>query len=238
MLSPWLYFVFLKHGVLFHAKHCQCSSIQQHDPQADAMTTAQIPQVAHCNTTLQQICQKIPFRLNRQEFAIYTGFRKENILDLRIEDIRFHDLTSTGEVDLLIKGGRHELYPLGTAAVNVLKRSIGNRKNGYVFLNPVTGTRYCQVNKTFDRAVRKCGLHINDGTKLRIHDLRHVFATWLHREGVTLDNLRFLMGHKDRSTTDHYTSVDRLGISNVLELIPNLNNMKKNSPDRTAAEGC
>ena len=171
------------------------------------------------------------------ELAIYTGFRKENILSLRIEDIRFHNLTLTGEVDLVIKGGRHELFPLGPAAVDVLQRAIGNRKTGPVFLNSETGDRYFQINKTFDRAVRKCGLHINDGTKLRIHDLRHVFATWLHREGVSLDSLRFLLGHKDRATTDRYTSVDRLETGKVLSMIPNLHVIKKNSPDRRTAEG-
>ena len=34
------------------------------------------------------------------EFAIYTGFRKENILSLCIESVRFHDLIPTGEVAL------------------------------------------------------------------------------------------------------------------------------------------
>ena len=38
---------------------------------------------------------------------------------------------------------------------------------------------------------------IDNGTKLRFHDLRHVFATWLHKAGVSLDELRFLLGHKD-----------------------------------------
>ena len=66
-----------------------------------------------------------------------------------------------------------------------------------------------------------------NGTKLRIHDFRHVFATWLHREGVSLDALRPLMGHKNRSTTDHYTTVDRLAIGKMLSCMPLIRNVGK-----------
>ena len=51
------------------------------------------------------------------EFAIYSGFRKENILSMQIEQIRFHDLTPTGEVELIVKGGRKETFPIGEYAV-------------------------------------------------------------------------------------------------------------------------
>ena len=110
------------------------------------------------------------------EFSIYTGFRKENILSLLIESIRFHDFTLTGEVELIVKGDRKELFPLGTAAVEVLKRVIGKRHKGYVFINSKTKTRYVSIQKPFSKAVRKQGLTVNN-TKLRFHDLRHLFAT-------------------------------------------------------------
>ena len=160
------------------------------------------------------------------EFAIYTGFRKENILSLEIEVIRFHNITGTGEVELLIKGGRRELFPLSRLAVKVLHRVVGSRKSGYVFINPKTGTRYSSIHKSFNQAVKQLGLTIGDGSKLRFHDLRHVFATWLHREGVSLDNLRSLLGHRDRATTDRYTAVDRISTGRVLSLIPDLRDEK------------
>ncbi|MFC1552989.1 tyrosine-type recombinase/integrase, partial [Candidatus Latescibacterota bacterium] len=167
---------------------------------------------------------------NIVEFAIYTGFRKENILGLKISSIRFHDLTSTGEVELVVKGGKRELFPLSPQAVKVAKRAMGNRRDGYVFINPVTGSRYSSIHKGFDCVVRRLDLKIANDSKLRFHDLRHIFATWLHKQGVSLDILRFLLGHKERSTTDRYTSVDRLNTGKVLELIPDLRELalKKN----------
>jgi len=70
--------------------------------------------------------------------------------------------------------------------------------------------------------VRKVGLTVN-GTKFRFHDLRHVFATWLHQAGVSLDTLRPLMGHRDRATTDRYATINRTSIGKVLNLIPRIN---------------
>ena len=69
--------------------------------------------------------------------------------------------------------------------------------------------------------VRKLGLTVND-TKLRFHDLRHLFSTWLHQEEVSLDILRSLLGHRNRSTTDRYTTVDRLKYINVLDVMPTI----------------
>jgi len=122
-------------------------------------------------------------------------------LSLRIESILFHDLSQTGEVKLIVKGGKKEKFPLGKLAVEVLKRAIGNRKEGYVFLNLQTGKRFYSINRVFDRAVKKIGLTVGD-TKLRFHDLRHVFATWLLRGGVNLETIRELMDHKEITTTD------------------------------------
>ncbi len=161
------------------------------------------------------------------EFAIYSGFRRENILTLQIGQIRFHDLTETAEVEMKVKGGKTEIFPLGRHAVSLLKRMIGNRSKGYVFVNPETGNQYTTISHTFDRAVRKLGLTV-DGTKLRFHDLRHVFATWLHREGVSLDVIRPLLGHRNRSTTDRYTTIDRLACGKVLDLMPEIRKVVSN----------
>lgn len=166
------------------------------------------------------------------EFACCTGFRLENILSLRIEDIRFHDLTKTGEVYREVKGGRRILFPLGERAVEVLMRAIGERDEGYVFINPQSGTKYNSIQSSFNKAVKKTGLTALDGTKLRFHDLRHIFSNWLHMdgEGASLDQLRPLLGHKDRSTTDRYVTMNRRVVGKVLSLLPEIRSLKqKNS---------
>ena len=155
------------------------------------------------------------------EFALFSGFRRENILSLCIEQIKFHDLTNTGEVELVVKFGRKETFPIGNQAVTVLKRVIGKRTAGFVFVNPRTGTRYNTIHKGFDKAVRKLGLNVN-GSKLRFHDLRHLYSTWLHRHGVSLDVLRELLGHRDRKTTDRYATLDRIEAGKFLNAMPKI----------------
>ena len=50
------------------------------------------------------------------------------------------------------------------------------------------------------RAVRKAaGL-----SDLRIHDLRHTFGSWAHRNGMSQKAVADLLGHKQLSTTDRY----------------------------------
>lgn len=188
------------------------------------------------NLTSQQaalLIERLPKPLNFiVEFAIYSGFRKENILDLRIESIKFYDikpdgnLAPEGEVELVVKGGRRERFLLGPHAVKVLKKAIEKRTQGFVFINTGTGTRYRSIHKTFDRAVRSVGLKVN-GTKLRFQDLRHVFATWLHMAGVSLDTLRPLLGHRDRATTDRYASLDRLSLGSALRIMPSIEETNK-----------
>ena len=164
--------------------------------------------------------EKTPTIANIVLFALYTGFRKENILSLQIDQIIFHDFKGTGQVDLTVKGGKRSTFPLSTMAVKVLKQAIGIRAEGYVFLNPGTGRRYFSIHRTFDNAVRALGLTAKDGSKLRIHDLRHVFATWLREAGVGKDDIQDLMGHRDSATTTGYIHHKVLG--DPLELLPQI----------------
>ncbi len=162
---------------------------------------------------------------NIVEFAIYTGFRLQNILGLKIEDVMFHDIDSTGSVRFKIKGGKWGSYPVGVNAVDVLNRAIDKRKSVYVFINPRVGKRYYSVSQSFRRAVKKLDLNVGD-SYLRFHDLKHVFSTWLHERGASLDDLRILCQHSKRSTTDRYITANTNGASNVLALMPKIESMR------------
>ncbi len=173
--------------------------------------------------------EALPYRLsNIVEFAIYTGFRKENILSLRIENIMANDHKVVDEVELIVKGGRKEVFLLGSAAKEVLLRTIDGRDNGYVFTNE-KGDRYRDIHTIFNRIVRELGLTVN-GTKLRFHDLRHQFAYLLHNQCVSLDMLRPLMGHKDRATTDRYASLDKKAVGDSLSRMPNIRGTGNKKP--------
>jgi len=154
-------------------------------------------------------------------FAVYTGLRRENILSLTIQQVTIYDLGAGCEVDLIVKGGKRRRKALGIKAAEILRRNIGSRPEGYVFLDPKTGQRYVSIHHTFDRWVKRLDLKVN-GTKLRFHDLRHVTASWLNQRGVPLDVLRHVLDHEDRSTTDRYASLDPLTLGKVMDLLPEI----------------
>ena len=169
---------------------------------------------------IQALLDELPYTIsNVVEFAVYTGIRKENILSLSIDQVIFYDLAEGGEVRLVTKGGKAEHKPLGRQAVAVVKRSIGERTQGFVFQSP-KGPRYHSIHKTFDRAARKLGVKITDGRKLQFHDLRRLCATWLLNRGRSLDEVREILGHADRRTTDRYA---RLRVSgDVFDVLPSV----------------
>lgn len=154
-------------------------------------------------------------------FAVYTGLRKENILDLKIQQVTLRDLDAGCDVEIIVKGGKRRRKALGVKAAEIIRRNIGTRIEGHVFLNQKTGQRYYSINRSFDRWVRRLGLKVN-GTKLRFHDLRHVTASWLNLRGVPLDVIRHVLDHEDRSTTDRYVSLDLLNLGKVMDLIPEI----------------
>ena len=160
------------------------------------------------------------------EFALLTGIRKENILSLKIEQLQLNDgdperLGPVGEVELLAKGNKRLRLPLSQQAVDVLRRAIGDRTAGHVFLNLKSRDRYYDIFDTFSKAVEKVGLQVNGG-RFVFHDLRHSFATLLHAQGVGLDLIRQLLGHNDLSTTDQYTTYNISKTAQALENLPKL----------------
>lgn len=159
-----------------------------------------------------------PALSNIVEFCIYTGFRKENVLSLRISQVQ---LSPDPSIRLKVKGNKYISFPIAEQAAEVLRKAIGDRTEGYVFINPQTQTRYYSINRTVDRAIRKLGLEV-DGSKLRFHDLRHVFATWLINAGVSPIFVQTLLGHTDIKTTDRYITASMKEAGKALSALPTI----------------
>jgi len=153
------------------------------------------------------------------EFALYSGMRKGNILTVLIEQIVFNDRNNTAMINAVIKGGKKEVLPIALDAVDVLRRVIGDRTEGYVFINPETDRPYVQVHRAIDRAIRHLGLTAEDGSKLRFHDFRHVRANWWLDGGARLEDVQAAYGHTNKATTERYITVDKQAVGERLSLI-------------------
>ncbi len=125
------------------------------------------------------------------------------------------------EVDLSVEA--IEKFYLSHHAAKLLKKVIGRQKSGPAFVNPDTQKRYTKsILKTFRRHIRELNIRIEDGSYLRFHDLRHVNTSWLKNQGVSLEDIRVLLGHLNVKTTDRYVTVDKSLIGKHLNKIPQI----------------
>lgn len=138
-------------------------------------------------------------------FLLLTGCRKREVLDARWENI---DLDRGVLTIPLSKSGKPRYVPLSPAAREVLSQArwlvtdiFGDRalQIGWVFPNPNTGKPFIKMQTGWERARRIAGL---DG--LRIHDLRHSFASALVNRGMTLYDVKEALGHSSMVTTQRY----------------------------------
>ncbi len=97
------------------------------------------------------------------------------------------------------KSRKVRVIPLNTSAINVLNEVGGADTNEYIFTNPKTGKPYVNVNKIWLKLRREAGV-----PKLRLHDLRHQYASFLVNSGRTLYEVQKILGHSNPSVTERY----------------------------------
>jgi len=133
------------------------------------------------------------------EFALATGLRMGNILNLRWKqvDLKQRRLTIPGAET---KSGKPLILPLSDWAVRTLQKQ--KRSSEYVFPNP-GGKPYSDLRKSFHKALEKAGL-----PRIRMHDLRHTFASWAIQAGVDFRILKELLGHSTLDMALRYTHLD------------------------------
>jgi len=114
------------------------------------------------------------------------------------------------------KSGEDGEVRMGSAAKALLRELVAQAEVNdweYLFTNPKTGIRYKDIRKAFNNSVRDAGL-----TDLRIHDLRHEFASTAGDDPeVSVTALAETLGHKNLKTTMQYTHASRAGKLKVVQ---------------------
>jgi integrase len=101
------------------------------------------------------------------------------------------------------KSKRMRSVPLNDSALEVLDQLSTEGKHANVFVNFQTGKPYTTIMKVWTRLREKAGL-----PDLRIHDLRHQYASFLINSGRTLYEVQKILGHSDPSVTQRYAHLD------------------------------
>jgi integrase len=69
----------------------------------------------------------------------------------------------------------------------------------HLFVSDKTGESFTWIQKVWDRLRKEAGL-----PHLRMHDLRHQYASFLVNSGRTLYEVQKILGHSSHSVTERY----------------------------------
>ena len=128
-------------------------------------------------------------------FLVYTGCRKGEALNLKWDDV---DLQNDV---IAIKGTKtkYDRYiPISKPLKELLKSVEKNQDCLYVFNK--NGAKLGDFKRSFHTACKNAGLK-----DLRIHDLRHVFASKMVMGGTSLFITGELLGHRTTQITKRYS---------------------------------
>jgi site-specific recombinase XerC len=84
----------------------------------------------------------------------------------------------------------------------------------WLFVNPQTHKPYRCIFHKWNRIRSELGLH-----DMRIHDLRHSFASTLVNNGATLYEVQKLLGHSRSATTERYAHLANHRLQRAASLI-------------------
>jgi integrase len=135
--------------------------------------------------------------VNVLKLLLLTGTRREEALSAKWSNINLQRglwlLPHT-------KSGKSRHVTLNAEAIALLNSLPKHQGSDFVFVNPATGTRVNTPVKAFHRLLEMAGIE-----NLRIHDLRHTFASIAVNSGVSLYQVQHLLGHASSQTTQRYS---------------------------------
>lgn len=90
------------------------------------------------------------------------------------------------------------MIPLNDSSLEALN-SLSTKHQPYLFINTRTGNRLTTISKTWDRLRKEAGF-----PKLKLHQLRHSFASYLLNSGEDIMIVSRILGHADITTITRY----------------------------------
>lgn len=129
-------------------------------------------------------------------FLLLTGARRQEGLSATWADI---DLTTKNWTIPHTKAGKAREVPLNDLACQLLEGLERIPGNDHLFPGKVEGKPVNNPMKAFHRILAQAGIK-----GLRIHDLRHTFASLAAINGESLYHIQKLLGHASFQTTQRY----------------------------------
>jgi integrase len=127
---------------------------------------------------------------------LLTGGRRNEITQAKWEYVNWERRTLLVP---LSKSGKPRAIALNAQALALLRAIARNDANPYIFPSPINGRPSASLFFPWDRIRKRAGLK-----DVRLHDLRHSYASFLVNQGVSLYVVQGLLGHAHSRTTQRY----------------------------------
>jgi integrase len=134
------------------------------------------------------------------KYLLFTGARVNEALNARWKDIDRGNRT-WAILATTSKSTRRRAIPINDAAMAVLDELNSEQSSEWLF-NSSRGDgtqRLTDIHKVWQKIRQEAGL-----PWLRLHDLRHNFASMLVNSGRTLYEVQQILGHSDSKVTERY----------------------------------
>ena len=153
-------------------------------------------------------------------FLLYTGARRSEVLNADWAHVDF----ARQEWRIPIsKNGRPRTVILSDRAVDILEQARAYQQRHFgkqarsvstVFANPQTRQPYHNIWETWKRVRAEADL-----TDVRLHDLRHSYASTLINAGVSIYEVQKLLGHTNIATTQRYAHLASERLHETVKLV-------------------
>ena len=167
--------------------------------------------VEEVTAILESVDLKAPFgKRNRAilEVLYSCGLRVSEAAGLRISHVHLNE----GFVDVIGKGDKQRLVPMGEVAANAIRAYLEDRPepasrawDDYLFLNRF-GKPLSRVS--LFNLVKEQAMAAGIQKEISPHTFRHSFATHLIENGADLRTVQEMLGHESILTTEIYTHID------------------------------
>lgn len=155
------------------------------------------------------------------ELLYSSGLRVAELVGLDVADIQIDSVQGRGRIRVTGKGNKTRIVPVGQQAVVAIQRYLPHRdlwqehKDPALFISEKLGTRLSTraVQQRLKIAAKRAGIAQN----MYPHLLRHCFASHVLSGSADLRAVQELLGHSDISTTQIYTHVDFVQLTQVYD---------------------
>jgi integrase len=148
-----------------------------------------------------------PCAIDAIKLLMFTGARRGEIIALRWDEVRLErnhlslKTSKTGEKTIQLNSAAREI-------LGAQQRMVGNE---FVFpssRNPGEHISIWDIRITWEHVRQKAKLDASGTMQaMRLHDLRHSFATYAAGTGLSLPMIGRLLGHKNPTTTQRYADI-------------------------------